>query len=166
MQGSSAFHAAPLSTTSERVRFHSAFNCFFIPSATDMIGRVASSHPTNQPEFWNPRLCSRVAGPFRIATPSHSDPLPSRTQLRPHFHLNLLHSFFRRSRAVGDSCVVRSNASNQRIGSRGAPGAYAAGVTRVTDTLDCRVPPLPPRPSPLRVRHSSCIHCLFFIRRT
>jgi hypothetical protein len=31
------------------------------------------------------------------------------------------------------------NVSNQRIGSRGAPGAYAAGVTRVTDTLDCRV---------------------------
>ena len=41
--------------------------------------------------------------------------------------------------------IGRPNNSNHRIGSRGAPGAHAAGVPRVPDTVDCGVPP-PPTP--------------------
>ena len=40
---------------------------------------------------------------------------------------------------------VLANDSNHRIGSRGAPGAHAAGVPREPDTVDCGVPP-PPTP--------------------
>ena len=54
LQGSSAFPAAHLPTTSERVRIHSAFSYFFIPSVTDMIGRVVASDLMHQSHFRNP----------------------------------------------------------------------------------------------------------------
>ena len=52
------------------------------------------------------------------------------------FRLHLTHQSFR---------ILQSNDRNHRFGSRGAPGAHAAGVPREPDTVDCGVPP-PPTP--------------------
>jgi hypothetical protein len=79
LRGSSAFHAAPLSTTSEMVRIHSICDCSPALSSTDLFGRVAASDLKNQSHCRN-----RAFAPMSLGHPeSRRRVTPNPCQVNP-----------------------------------------------------------------------------------